>query len=61
MSDQRRYLTVLRDDVRKIIANHGTMEQAMNSACQSEKENWLLFGLYNRRNISTAFAELEWE
>ncbi len=61
LSDQRRYLTVLRDDVRAVIAHHGTMEQAMDSACLGEKDKWLLFGLYNRRNVSAAFAELEWE
>ena len=61
LADQRRYLIRLRDDVRAIIARHGTIEQASDQACQSERDKWLLFGLYNRRNAAVAFAELEWE
>ena len=61
LTDQRRYLTTLRTDVRAIILHHGTIEQAMDQAAQSEREKWLLFGLYNRRNAASAFAELEWE
>jgi len=61
LADQRRYLTILRDEVRAVIARHGTMEQAMDGVGQGEKGKWLLFGLYNRRNVSAAFAELEWE
>jgi quinoprotein relay system zinc metallohydrolase 2 len=61
LADQRRYLMGLRDDIRLIIAHHGTMEQAIQQAGQSEKDKWLLFDLYNRRNVAAAYAELEWE
>jgi hypothetical protein len=27
----------------------------------SEKNNWALFDDYHRKNVTTAFAELEWE
>ena len=61
MDAQRHYLMVVRDGVRDVIKAHGTMEQAMDKVGQSERDNWLLFDHYHRRNVSAAFAELEWE
>lgn len=61
LDDQRRYLLTVQKDVRAVIARHGTIEQAVESGGQSEKGKWLLFDAYNKRNVTAAFAELEWE
>ena len=61
MAPQKRYLTLLRDEIRAIIARVGTMEEAVETVGQSERGKWQLFESYHARNIVTAFAELEWE
>lgn len=60
-TDVKRYLTVLAADVRREIAAGKTMTSAMETAAQSEKDKWQLFAEHNARNVSAAFAELEWE
>lgn len=59
--DVRRYLETLAADVRKAIAAGQTMTEAMRTCGQSERERWQLFDEHNARNVSAAFAELEWE
>ena len=61
IAPQKRYLTLLRDEIRAIIARGGTMEEAIETVGQSERGQWQLFDSYHARNIVTAFAELEWE
>ena len=58
---QTRYLQILRDEIRQILKQGGTMEQAVETAGQGERGNWQLFDDYHPRNVVTAFAELEWE
>ncbi|MDO9383016.1 MAG: quinoprotein relay system zinc metallohydrolase 2 [Hyphomicrobiaceae bacterium] len=60
-TDVKRYLNVLAADVRKSIAAGSTMTSAMETAAQGEKDKWQLFAEHNARNVSGAFAELEWE
>lgn len=60
-ADTKRYLNVLADDVRKAIAAGKTMTNAMETAAHSERDKWQLFDQHNARNVSAAFAELEWE
>jgi len=57
----RRYLVTLRDGVREVIKQGGTIEQAVATVGQDERGHWLLFDDYHGRNVTTAFAELEWE
>lgn len=59
--DQRRYFHVLLNDIRKIIHQGGFLEDALKTAGQSEKNNWLLFDENHKRNVSRSFTELEWE
>jgi len=59
--DQLRYLSVLRTDMRSLIRGGKYLEDALNSAGQSEKNRWLLFDQYHKRNVIRSFAELEWE
>jgi quinoprotein relay system zinc metallohydrolase 2 len=61
LSDQRRYLERLRDELRAILRRGDTMEEAMASAAQSEASRWQLFDDYHQRNVAAAFHELEWE
>jgi quinoprotein relay system zinc metallohydrolase 2 len=57
----QRYLTELASDVRRTIKEGKTIEDAVASAGQSERDKWALFDEHNPRNVTTAFTELEWE
>ncbi len=61
LDDERRYLTVLADDTRRLIAEGVPVATAITRVGQSERERWALFDDYNPRNAITAFSELEWE
>jgi len=61
LNDEQRYLNVLLADIRNVIKKGGSMTEAMDSAAASEKNNWLLFDIANRRNVNTIFPALEWE
>jgi quinoprotein relay system zinc metallohydrolase 2 len=56
-----RYLTKLRDEIRTRIAAGGTIEQAVATVAQDERQHWRLFDFYHLRNVTAAFTELEWE
>ena len=55
------YLSRIVEDVRAEIKQGRTMTNAMAEAAISEKAGWLLADAYHARNVSAAFAELEWE
>lgn len=59
--DTLRYLTVLRDDLRRAIADGGSLRSAQESAGYTEASRWRLFDRYQARNVAAAYAELEWE
>lgn len=56
-----RYLKAVAADVRSIIEKGGSISEAMHSAASAEASMWKLFDEYHKRNVSAAFAELEWE
>jgi quinoprotein relay system zinc metallohydrolase 2 len=58
---ETRYLEALRDELRAYIKQGKTMEQAIAQAGQSARRDWQLFDEFHKRNVSAAFAELEWE
>ena len=58
---QTRYLETLRKEIRGYLKQGKTMEQAMAEVGQSARGDWQLFDDFHKRNIATAFAELEWE
>lgn len=58
---EERYLRTIQSELRALIAAGATMEQAVETAGQAERNSWLLFDSFHSRNIVTAFAELEWE
>jgi quinoprotein relay system zinc metallohydrolase 2 len=57
----QRYLERVASDVRTMLGDGKTMSEAAKSAGLAEKDAWLLFEEYHARNVSAAFAELEWE
>ena len=61
LSNSQRYLNVLLVDIRASIKNNDGMEKAMDTAAASEKGNWTLFEIANRRNVNTLYPALEWE
>jgi len=61
LAAEKRYLTRIADDVRDFIKQGKTLAQATKKAGLSERDAWFLFEEYNARNVSAAFAELEWE
>jgi quinoprotein relay system zinc metallohydrolase 2 len=58
---EKRYLSTVAADVRTMIKEGKTLAEAAEKAGLSEKDAWLLFKEYHARNVSAAFAELEWE
>ncbi|MBP1843978.1 quinoprotein relay system zinc metallohydrolase 2 [Rhizobium petrolearium] len=61
MAKQVRYLTALRDETRKAIAQGIAIDEASRTVAAEEGEGWVLFDDYNDRNVIQAYKELEWE
>lgn len=61
MTAEKRYLSTIAGDVRRMIKQGKTLSEAAATAGLSEKDAWLLFKDFHARNVSAAFAELEWE
>jgi len=61
LDDEKRYLTVISDDTRRLIAAGVPMAQAVPRIAQSERDRWALFDDYNPRNATATFSELEWQ
>ncbi len=55
------YLKVLTDEIRVLIKDNRTLSEATATVGLSERDAWKLFEDYHARNVSAAFAELEWE
>lgn len=61
LEPERRYLATLANDARRLIKDGKTLAEAMQTAGFREQSSWKLFETYHPRNVSAAFAELEWE
>lgn len=61
LTGEENYLRMLQSEIRAAIKAGKTLEQAMNEIGQSARTDWQLFDDFHKRNIATAFAELEWE
>lgn len=57
----RDYLHTLRAKVRRAIDEGRSIEYAIEHIDYARASQWLLFDLYHHRNVTAAFAELEWE
>lgn len=60
-ADLRRYLDRIVAGVRAVQKAHGTIHQAIATVATDEGPRWRLFDDYHPRNVTAAFAELEWE
>jgi hypothetical protein len=60
-ADERRYLTVLSQDVRRSIDAGRDIDEAAAHDAQSERGRWALFDAYNGRNVTRAYQELQWQ
>lgn len=61
LTPMRRYLGVLEADTRQALENGERLGEAVNHVAQSEADAWELFELFNTRNATEAYTELEWE
>ena len=61
LEPEQRYLATIAADVRKLIKEGKTLEEATKTAGFEERDAWKLFDDYHVRNVTAAFAELEWE
>ena len=58
---QQRYFTAILNETRAAIRSRKTIQQATDEVGLSEAGNWAAFDLFHRRNVTAAYAELEWE
>lgn len=61
MNAQRRYLDALLRETRAAIKAGATIEQAVDRVGRDAARPWLLADVFHRRNVTAAYAELEWE
>lgn len=58
---EKKYLQLLLTEIREMIKQGRFIEEAIDKVGYSEKNQWKLFDQFHKRNVTTAFAELEWE
>lgn len=60
MQPEKAYLTMLRDEIRAAQKQGRYLEDAVKTVGLSARGQWSLFEQFHRKNVTTAFAELEW-
>ena len=60
-TDMERYLKLIQAETRDWILNDGDLINAPENIGLSEKHRWQLFEHYHKRNVITAYTEIEWE
>jgi quinoprotein relay system zinc metallohydrolase 2 len=58
---QERYFRVILTETRAAIKRGDTLMEAVHTIGVSEADKWVNFETYHRRNVTTAWTELEWE
>ena len=58
---QQVYLSALRNETRAAIKAGKSISQAVDEVARAAAQTWLLNDPAHRRNVTTVFAELEWE
>jgi hypothetical protein len=52
---------MLLKEIREKIKQGKYLEQAVNTVGLSAKNKWLLYDQFHKKNVTSSFAELEWE
>jgi quinoprotein relay system zinc metallohydrolase 2 len=61
IAPEQHYLEQLRKDVRATLAAKVPLATAIESVGCDDADHWLLVDQFHKRNVSAAYAELEWE
>jgi quinoprotein relay system zinc metallohydrolase 2 len=61
LGKQGNYLRALYAQTRAAIRDGVRLSQAVDTVGRDQTGNWALSGLFHRRNVTAAYAELEWE
>jgi len=61
LAPQRSYLQTLQREVRVALRNKRTLQQTVEGLILPPDQPWLLAEFFHRRNVTAAYAELEWE
>jgi quinoprotein relay system zinc metallohydrolase 2 len=61
LDPQQHYFEVILEETRRAIHDNVPLMDAVNQVGLSEAPNWVNFETYHRRNVTTAYTELEWE
>ena len=61
LKPQQEYLETLQRETRAAIKAGKTLSQAVDSVGMAAASNWQLTDRFHRRNVTAAYAELEWE
>jgi len=61
LDSERAYFEGLAKDVKASIAEGQPVDKAETWAGQSQKDDWKLFDDYNKRNVTAAYSEYEWD
>lgn len=61
MAPQEAYLRTILEQTREAIRNRLTIGEAVDRVATGAARQWLLAEHFHRRNVTAAFAELEWE
>jgi quinoprotein relay system zinc metallohydrolase 2 len=61
LEPEQAYLSLVVRETRAAIRRRKTIQEATDEVGLSERAKWVNFDDYHRRNVTTAYAELEWE
>jgi quinoprotein relay system zinc metallohydrolase 2 len=61
LDSERAYFEGLAKDLKMSIAKGEPVDKAETWAGQSQRDDWRLFDDYNRRNVTAAYSEFEWD
>ncbi|MDR3406948.1 MAG: quinoprotein relay system zinc metallohydrolase 2 [Methylovirgula sp.] len=61
LAAEKTYFTKLTQDLRGFLAQGADINTAAKKAAQSEAGKWQLFWVYNPRNATAGYAEIEWQ
>jgi len=61
LDPEQAYFELLLRDIRKLLADGGSLQQATDTIGLAARGHWRLFDSYNARNVTAAYTELEWE